>query len=112
MLRISAISADARFIYIAERDYTDENIQSRKDCIVAYQLDSESGSLISRIGTFSVGSKPRCITIDKENKFVLCSAVNSNTLSIFKMNNSTGTLSILKTYDVASKPMWINCLKK
>ena len=106
------MSAGARFIYIAERDYSDESIQSRKDCIVAYQLDPKSGALKSRIGSFSVGRIPRCLGIDKENKFVLCTAVNSGTLSIFKINNNTGYLSPLKTYNVAAKPMWISFLKK
>lgn len=78
------LSPDERFLYASIRGELDE--------ILAYEVDQLDGTLkfIQRIS--SHGKSPRSIVVDPSRRFLLAANQNSDNVTMFKLNLSTGEL--------------------
>ena len=106
------ISKDGRFVFIAERDNLDRKNPKGNDCITVYSLNESTGALEKKVGTFGVGRHPRCLRLDTTNKYLFGPGVHSSTLTVYKLDQKTGALSEIKTYQTGKAPMWVLALEK
>ncbi|MCE9599063.1 MAG: lactonase family protein [Spirochaetia bacterium] len=80
--------ATARFVYSTD---TGSNL------IRAVKIDSKTGAVLTNIGTFSTGTSPNVMVIDPSTRFLYCADFTADTVSVFSINASTGTLSLVQT---------------
>jgi 6-phosphogluconolactonase len=106
------ISADGRFVYVANRDNLDRNNPVGKDCLAAYALDPSTGEILKKVGSFAVGRHPRCVRIDTTGNYLFGPGVNNSTITVFKRDQNSGALKALETYKKSTNPMWVVTLEK
>lgn len=78
------LSPDERFLYACNRGDLNE--------IIVYEIDQLNGTLsfIQRISSY--GRSPRSLIIDPSRRFLLAANQNSDNITMFKINLSTGEL--------------------
>ncbi|CDH60176.1 6-phosphogluconolactonase [Lichtheimia corymbifera JMRC:FSU:9682] len=85
-----ALTPDNRFLYASLREI---------DQVAMYKVDSTSGKL-TLIGYVSCGGiHPRQFVIDPSGQYLLLGNMNSNTIVVFSIDQTTGHLSALHTID-------------
>ncbi|WP_242156062.1 lactonase family protein [Aestuariivivens sediminis] len=87
------LSEDERFLYGSNRG---------ENSIVVFKRNIEKGTLekIQNIGVR--GDWPRNFTLDPTGKFLLVANQRSENISVFKIDNNTGTLSFMHEIKIAS----------
>ena len=79
------LSPDGRFLYVGNRRNSNQ--------IIAYAVDTASGGL-RRIASYPAGGRePRAFTLDASGRYLLVANVFTNTVSEFRRDPDTGTLS-------------------
>lgn len=79
------ISPDGRFLYASNRGEADD--------IVVYAINKESGMLTYVDRIKCMGNNPRDITIDPSGNYLLAANQDSDGITLFKINQSTGKLT-------------------
>ncbi len=59
--------------------------------------------MLKVLGTVKVGSAPRSITAEPTGKFVYASNLNSNDVSVFRINPATGILTRIGNYPAGTQ---------
>ena len=97
------VSADGRFVYTSMR--SDNTIR-------LFEFDRISESL-NYIASYPTGGRtPRDFTIDPTGKWLLVAHQDSDTIAIFNVNSSNGTLSLFNTVENIKSPVCLSWLPK
>jgi 6-phosphogluconolactonase len=91
------ISADGRFIYVANR--------VASDTIAVFSVDASSGALSLQQLASHGGKNTRFCTLDPTGRWMLACNIGSNTLAILARNLETGKLSEAKHTYPLDKPL-------
>jgi len=97
------VSADGKFVYISMR--SDNTI-----CLFEFDPIKESLNYIASYPTG--GLTPREFTIDPTGKWLLVAHQDSDTIAIFNVNSSNGTLSLFNTVENIKSPVCLAWLPK
>ncbi|MDN5285343.1 MAG: lactonase family protein [Mucilaginibacter sp.] len=79
------ISPDGHFLYASNRLETNE--------IIVYAINQETGALTFVQRQTSYGKNPRDFAIDPTGKFMVVANQNSDSIFVFRIDNTTGKLS-------------------
>ena len=77
------VSADGRFLYVANRGH---------DSLVIYSIDDANGELTFIAHQATKGNTPRNFAIDPTGQFLLVANQDSDNIVIFRINQQTGLL--------------------
>ena len=78
------ISNDNKYIYVSNRG---------QDAIVVFENTKDGLKQIQTISTFGKG--PRDFDLSKDNKFVLATNENSGTITVYRVDEITGQLTVV-----------------
>lgn len=103
------ITPDGRFAYVSNRDNTKrEEGEPRKDTLAGVAIDLQTGKM-KLIGYFPTAPFPRSFCIDVTGNFVYAAGQRSATMVAYRINQKTGELNELATYDTGGVPIWVMC---
>jgi 6-phosphogluconolactonase len=71
-----------------------------------YRIDSETGTL-SPIGHFATEKTPRGFAIEPRGRFLLSVGLDSNAMTVHRIDPQSGALRNLKQYPMGQQPNWI-----
>ena len=97
------VSADGKFVYTSMR--SDNTIR-------LFEFDPIKESLNYIASYPTQGRTPRDFTIDPTGKWLLVAHQDSDTISIFNVNSSNGTLSLFNTVENIKSPVCLSWLPK
>jgi 6-phosphogluconolactonase len=97
------VSADGKFVYISMR--SDNTIR-------LFEFDHIAESLNYITSYPTGGLTPREFTIDPTGKWLLVAHQDSDTIAIFNVNSSNGTLSLFNTVENIKSPVCLSWLPK
>ena len=55
---------------------------------------------------------PRSFNVDPTGKYLVAAGLRANKLTVYRIDQNTGKLKPLKTYDVGKGPTWVQILKQ
>ncbi|MBL8018065.1 MAG: beta-propeller fold lactonase family protein [Leptospirales bacterium] len=70
---------------------------SATNSVMAVKIDSKTGAVASIAGSFSAGTAPNVVVADSSAKFLYCASFTSDTVSVFAINEGSGTLTLVQT---------------
>jgi len=91
------VTPDGRFLYGSER---------RTSTLTGFRIDADKGTL-SPIGRFATEKTPRGFAIDPRSRFLLSVGLDSNAMSVYAIDQSSGALNLLKQYPMGAMPNWV-----
>jgi 6-phosphogluconolactonase len=91
------LTPDGRFLYGTIRG---------SSTIHAYAVEAKTG-LLSPIGHWPAEEHPRGFQICPRGRFLLCSGLHSHHLTMFRIDASSGALSVAKRYAAGRGPNWV-----
>lgn len=105
------ITPDGRFAFVGNRDTTKRaDGDEYKDNICSVAIDTKTGDM-KIVGHVKAGRFPRPTCIDVSGKFFFAAGQRSDDLYAYRINQDTGALEHLKTYETAGTPIWVMCSK-
>jgi 6-phosphogluconolactonase len=104
------LTPNGRFVYVSNRDNRRdlEEGQPRGDSLAGFAIDPKTGKLKS-IGQFLTGRFPRSFCIDSTGRFVFVACELDHKLEVYRVNQETGTLARIATYETGKTPIWVLC---
>lgn len=103
------ITPDGRFAYVSNRDVTKRKEgEAMKDTLAAVAIDSTTGKM-KVIGQYPTAHFPRSFCIDLSGNYLYAAGQQSSTLFAYRINQKTGALQHLKTYETGGVPIWVMC---
>ena len=103
------ITPDGRFAYVSNRDVTKRKEgEATKDTLAAIAIDPKTGRM-QIIGQYSTAHFPRSFCIDLSGKYLYAAGQRSSTLFAYRINQKTGSLQHIKTYETGGAPIWVMC---
>ncbi|MBP85313.1 MAG: hypothetical protein CMJ64_01130 [Planctomycetaceae bacterium] len=103
------ITPDGRFAYVSNRDVTKRKEgEATKDTLAAIAIDSTTGKM-KMIGHYPTAHFPRSFCIDLTGSYVYAAGQNSSALFAYRINQKTGDLKHLRTYETGGVPIWVMC---
>ncbi len=103
------ITPDGRFAYVSNRDVTQRKEgEAMKDTLAAVSLDPKTGKM-KIVGHFPTAHFPRSFCIDLTGRFVYAAGQRSATLFAYQIDQQTGKLKHLATYETGGGPIWVMC---
>jgi 6-phosphogluconolactonase len=91
------VHSSGRFLYAPNRGH---------DSIACFKIDAGDGAL-TLIGRVPTEPHVRGFDIDPQGRFIFAAGVDSGKVSAYIINQGSGELSHIDTYDVGENPMWI-----
>lgn len=73
---------------------------SGTNSVMAVKIDSKTGAVVSTAGSFSAGTAPNVVVADSSAKFLYCANFTSDTVSVFAINEGSGTLTLVQTVNL------------
>ncbi|MFI4846910.1 MAG: beta-propeller fold lactonase family protein [Candidatus Makana argininalis] len=92
------ITPNGKWLYCCDRNLN----------IISIFSVSKKGDNIYFLGFIKTTIQPRTFIIDKYGKFIIISGQKSNNIYIYKINNKSGLLYKINSYQVGSGPTWIS----
>ncbi len=71
----------------------------------------EDGSLTAK-GFFATEATPRFFALDPSGQFVYAAGQGSGQLAAYRIDQATGVLARLATYEVGQSPLWVQFVKQ
>lgn len=94
------IHPTGKFLYITNRGH---------DSVARFAVQAD-GSL-EALGQTPTEPTPRVFNLDPEGNFLFAAGQGSSKMEGFRVDQETGDLTSLATYDVGKQPMWVMILK-
>lgn len=94
------VTPDGRFLYASER---------QTSTLIGFSIHPKT-ALLSPIGRWPTETTPRGFAIDPRGLFLLSVGLDSNALSVYEINQSTGELSLRYQYAVGRMPNWVEII--
>ncbi len=106
------ITPNGRFAYVSNRDVNKyDDPKQAKDTLAGFSIDPKTGRM-TLIGHYPTVNFPRSFTIDVLGQFVYAAGQRSHNLAAYRINQKTGALDRITTYDCGEGPIWVMCIKK
>lgn len=102
------ISPNGNFVYVSNRDLEDRDPHA--DSIAAFSISRRG--VLKRVGTYPTVWFPRSMTIDASGHFLYAAGQKSGTLQAYRIDQKSGALQSLHTYDVGDGAIWAMCVKR
>ena len=103
------ITPNGRFVYVSNRGTRKlEEGQEPGDTIAGFEIDLKNGDL-KPIGHFPTEFFPRSFCIDTTGNFVYVAGQRANKLAAYRINQDTGELTRIGTYETGAGPIWTMC---
>jgi 6-phosphogluconolactonase len=94
-------TTNGRFVYSSDR---------ASNMISAFHRDATSGRL-TPTGFYPVGDSPRSFAIDPAGQLLVAACQNANELEVFRIDQDSGALQQLSTYESGRNPAWVEIIK-
>jgi 6-phosphogluconolactonase len=91
------ITADGRFIYRSER---------KSSTLAGFAIDEPTGKL-SLIGRWPTEKTPRGFNIDPRGRFLLSVGLDSNAMTVHRIDPQSGALAVAHQYPMGKMPNWV-----
>jgi 6-phosphogluconolactonase len=91
------ITADGRFVYRSER---------KSSTLAGFTIDEATGKL-SPIGRWPTEKTPRGFNIDPRGRFLLAVGLDSNAMTVHRIDPQSGALSVAHQYPMGKMPNWV-----
>jgi 6-phosphogluconolactonase len=105
------ITPDGRFAYVSNRDITKRpEGEKPRDTIASFSIDQETGKM-KLIGYFPTAQFPRTFCIDLTGRFLYAAGQRSATMFAYRIDQKTGKLEHVTTYETGGVPIWVMCEK-
>jgi 6-phosphogluconolactonase len=95
------ISSDGLFVYAGNRGH---------NSIAVYKVDQDNGQLTFIEWTSTEGDWPRDFVLDPSEAFLVATNQNSNTMTLFSRDVSTGKLSLIQSGVTVPEPVCVKFL--
>ena len=103
------ITPNGRFAYVSNRDVTERaEGEPMRDTLAAVALDPNTGRM-KLAGYFPTAHFPRSFCIDLTGQFAYSAGQKSATLFAYRIDQSTGRLEHVQTYETGGVPIWVMC---
>ena len=102
---------DGKFLYVSNRDITDRKARTGNDHIVGFRCDPETG-LLSYISHTPCEHVPRSFAVDDSGSFVYVAGQSDDHLGVYRIDDKTGELSKVTSYEVGARPSWVTCVTR
>ncbi|MEM7012058.1 MAG: beta-propeller fold lactonase family protein [Verrucomicrobiota bacterium] len=100
------LTPDNRFLYVSNRDVTDQKATKGTNSIVGFSVNAETGQL-TKIGHTPCEHVPRSFCIDKSGRFVYVAGQGDGKLGVYAINNETGALTKVQQIETGARPSWV-----
>jgi len=100
---------DGKFLYASNRDITDRKARTGTDHIVGFRCDPETG-LLSYISHTACEHIPRSFAVDNTGNFVYVAGQMDDHLGVYRIDQESGELSKITSYEVGKRPSWVTCV--
>ena len=74
--------------------------------LIGYKIDPDKGTL-TQIGRFPTEKTPRGFAIDPRGRFLLSTGLDSNAMTVYRIDPQSGALTSLKQYALGQQPNWV-----
>jgi 6-phosphogluconolactonase len=91
------LTPDGRFLYASERG---------SSTIAAFKVDADSGK-VTPLGSVPTEKQPRGFSIDSSGHVLVAVGELSDGMSVYAIDQASGALKLLKSYQVGKKPNWV-----
>jgi 6-phosphogluconolactonase len=91
------VTPDGKFVYGAVRTTS---------TLHGFKADSDKGTL-TPVGKWPTEKTPRGFNIDPRGRFLLSVGLDSNAMTVYRIDPQTGVLANLKQYPMGLQPNWI-----
>jgi len=91
------LTPDGRFLYISERTGS---------TLGAFSVNAEIGKL-TYLASTPTESQPRGFAIDAKGRFLVACGEKSDTISVYAIDQASGTLSLLQKYPAGKGANWV-----
>jgi len=91
------VTSDGRFIYGSER---------KSSTLPGFRIDETTGKL-APIGRWPTEKTPRGFNIDPRGRFLLAVGLDSNAMTVHKIDPQSGALSVAHQYPMGKMPNWV-----
>lgn len=106
------VTPNGRFAYVSNRDVTRyDDPKQAKDTLAGFSLDAKTGRM-TLVGYYPTISFPRSFTLDVVGKYAYAAGQRSNNLAAYRINQDTGALDRIATYDCGAGPIWVMCVTR
>ena len=95
------ITPNGKFVFMSERT---------SSTISAFGVDANTGKL-TFLGSTSVEKQPRGFNIDPQSKYMVVSGEKSFEVGVYAINQTDGTLTLLKRYPVGQGSNWVEIVE-
>lgn len=103
------ITPNGRFAYVSNRDGRRmEKGEPHGDTLAGFEIDLKTGGMKS-VGHFPTGRFPRSFCIDTTGKFIFVACELDHELEVYRVNQETGTLKRIGSYETGKTPIWVTC---
>lgn len=102
------VTPDGRFAYVSNRDVAKREDGKPRDTLCAVALDEKTG-LMKIVGHYPTVWFPRSICIDLSGQFLYAAGQRSANLDAFRIDQETGALTKIGTYETGDGPIWVMC---
>jgi len=101
------ISPNGRFAYVSNRDTTERaEGEKMQDTLAAVQISLRTGKM-KVVGHYATAHFPRSICIDVSGQYLYAAGQKTTELYAYRINQRSGALQHLKTYQVGGAPIWV-----
>lgn len=105
------ITPNGRFAYVSNRDVTKRKEgEPGQDTLAGFSINPETGDM-KLIGYFPTAQFPRAFCIDLTGKFLYAAGQRSDELFAYSIDQKTGVLKHIGTYQTGGTPIWVMCGK-
>jgi 6-phosphogluconolactonase len=103
------ITPNGRFAYVSNRDVTNrKDGEAAQDTLAGFSIHPQTGDM-KLIGYFPTARFPRAFCIDLTGKFLYVAGQKSANLFAYSINQKTGALKHIGTYETGGAPIWVTC---
>ena len=103
------ITPNGRFAYVSNRDTEKRPAGSAfQDTLAAVAIDGKTGTM-KIVGHYPTGHFPRSFCIDVTGRYLFAAGQLSNDLFAYRIDQKTGALVHLATYQTGGVPIWVMC---
>ena len=100
------LTLNGKFLYVSNRDTTDQKAKTGADDIVGYSVNSSDGTL-TLIGNFPCERIPRSFTTNAAGTFLYVGGQGDGKLGIYQIDQTSGALTRVKQIGLPGNPGWV-----